>query len=215
MTYDVYFRTGTDHPAPWVVTCDHAQNTVPDFVAEGDLGLPPEDMARHIAYDIGAWGVAQALATRLDGPEIGANFSRLVIDPNRGEDDPTLVMRLYDGSIIPANRHAKPEAISRCLDGCYRPYHATLTDLTARDGAVIVSALSFTRQLHGRPRRHWDIGILYALDDRLARPLLDLLYQDKTVTTGDNEPYHGALKVDAMDRHDLMPGEPVTSVNVV
>ena len=28
-----------------------------------------------------------------------------MIDPNRGEDDPTLVMRLYDGTIIPANRH--------------------------------------------------------------------------------------------------------------
>jgi predicted N-formylglutamate amidohydrolase len=62
-------------------------------------------MARHIAWDVGAAGVARALARRLDSPAILSDFRRLVIDPNRGEDDPTLVMRLYDGTIIPANRH--------------------------------------------------------------------------------------------------------------
>ena len=75
-------------------------------MAGGDLGLAPADMARHIAWDVGAAGLARALARELGSPAILARFSRLVIDANRGEDDPTLLMRLYDGSVIPANRHA-------------------------------------------------------------------------------------------------------------
>ena len=84
---------GADRPGRWLITCDHARNAVPGWLG-GDLGLPPADMARHIAWDVGAWGVAQALAAALDSPCIGAAFSRLVIDPNRGLDDPTLVMKL-------------------------------------------------------------------------------------------------------------------------
>ncbi|MEL6741563.1 MAG: N-formylglutamate amidohydrolase, partial [Planctomycetota bacterium] len=86
---------GADRPGPWLITCDHATNRVPTSVGGGDLGLPAGDMNRHIAYDIGALGVARALADALDSPVIWSDFSRLVIDPNRGEDDPTLLMKLY------------------------------------------------------------------------------------------------------------------------
>ena len=37
-----------------LLLCDHATNIVPEEVAGGDLGLPPQEMARHIALDIGA-----------------------------------------------------------------------------------------------------------------------------------------------------------------
>ncbi len=85
------------------MTCDHASNAVPRGLG-GSLGLPAEDMARHIAYDVGAAGVSAELARLLDAPALLSRFSRLVIDPNRGEDDPTLLMKLYDGTIIPGNR---------------------------------------------------------------------------------------------------------------
>ena len=32
-----------------------------------------------------------------------ANFSRLLIDPNRGKDDPTLIPKLSEGKIIKGN----------------------------------------------------------------------------------------------------------------
>ncbi|KKK80679.1 hypothetical protein LCGC14_2821090, partial [marine sediment metagenome] len=105
MSYQPFFIEGADRPARWLVTCDHAANTVPVEVGNRSLGLSDADMNRHIAYDVGAAGLARALARRLDAPAILSNFSRLVIDPNRGEDDPTLLMKLYDGTIIPANRH--------------------------------------------------------------------------------------------------------------
>ena len=146
MTYTPFFLHGADRPARWLITCDHATNVVPAAVNGGDLGLPPEDMNRHIAYDPGAYGVAVELGELLNAPVVASNFSRLVIDPNRGEDDPTLVMKLYDGSLIPANRHVDAAEVTRRLDAYHRPYHAQLARLAARPGTVIVSMHSFTPQ---------------------------------------------------------------------
>ena len=208
MTYTPFSIDGADRPGRWLVTCDHAANTVPDSVGGGDLGLPSEDMARHIAYDVGAAGVARALAERLNGPAIYSNFSRLVIDPNRGEDDPTLLMKLYDGTIIPANRTADRAEREHRLTLCYRPYHDALAKLAARPATVLVSIHSFTPQLRGRSPRPWQIGVLYAGDTRLALPLLDRLRQEPDLTVGDNEPYSGHLPGDAVDRHALQYGRP-------
>ena len=61
--------TGQDRPSRWLVTCDHACNAVP-MPLDPSLGIAPQDMARHIAYDIGARGLAMRLAARLDAPMI-------------------------------------------------------------------------------------------------------------------------------------------------
>ena len=111
-----------------ILRCDHARNAVPPEI--GDLGLPPDDMGRHIAWDVGARGVTLGLAARLGAGAVLSTFSRLVIDPNRGEDDPTLVMRLYDGSIIPANRHIGAAEIERRRTVYYRPYPAAIRQAT-------------------------------------------------------------------------------------
>ncbi len=207
MTYQPYHIEGADRPARWLITCDHATNTVPDAVHGGDLGLSADDMGRHIAYDIGAAGLASALATHLDAPAIFADFSRLVIDPNRGEDDPTILMKLYDGTIIPGNRYADEAERERRLDLCYRPYHNALAQMAARqDDTVIVSVHSFTRQFRGRPPRPWHVGVLYAADERLTRPLITRLKAEPDLCVGENEPYTGALEGDAIDRHAIAKG---------
>jgi predicted N-formylglutamate amidohydrolase len=204
-----YFIEGAHRKSRFVVTCDHASNRVPDDVSGGDLGLPASDMARHIAFDPGAAGVARGLAESLDAPVILSNFSRLVIDPNRGEDDPTLLMKLYDGSIIPANRHADATEVARRLDLFHRPYHRALDQLLqARAAPVIVALHSFTRAFQGRPPRPWHVGVLYAGDSRLALPLLARLNAEPDLCVGDNQPYSGHLPGDALDRHGVQPGRP-------
>ncbi len=209
MTYHPFEIEGADRPARWLVTCDHAANTVPPFVNGGTLGLAAGDMARHIAYDVGAAGVARALGRALEAPVILSNFSRLVIDPNRGEDDPTLVMKLYDGTVIPANRDAGPEDIARRLNGCYRPYHRALADLAARRAdTIIVSVHSFTPQLQGRPPRPWHVGVLHAADERLPRPLIARLRAEPDLCIGENEPYGGHLPGDAIARHAIAHERP-------
>lgn len=193
----------------WVVVCDHATNRVPDSVNGGDLGLPADDMARHIAYDPGAAEVALALGGMLRAPVVRSNFSRLVIDPNRGEDDPTLLMRLYDGTLIPANRHADAAERTRRLDLFHRPYHDALDQvLIARPDAALVSIHSFTPQLRGRDPRPWHIGVLYASDTRLAHKFMKNLEKTLNLCIGDNQPYTGKLPGDTMDRHALQTGRP-------
>lgn len=123
-----------------LLLCDHASNAVPAEVNGGDLGLPPEDMARHIAFDVGARGLTLKLAARMGVPAVMSTFSRLVIDPNRGEDDPTLVMRLYDGSVVPANRHAAGAEVARRLGAWHRPYHGAIRDMIARAEARLGTA---------------------------------------------------------------------------
>ncbi len=213
---DAFQILGETRPGRWLVTCDHASNRVPGWVSGGDLGIAAEDMARHIAWDVGAAGLTRALAEALDSPAILSNFSRLVIDPNRGEDDPTLVMRLYDGTIIPANRHIDSAGIEERLDRLYRPYHAAYTGLAARRAdTVIVAIHSFTPCLKGRSPRPWQVGVLHSpLDNRFSLPLIARLGAEPDLCVGDNEPYSGHLPGDAIDRHALSMGRHNTLIEV-
>ncbi len=210
MTYTAYEIDGADRPGRWLLTCDHASNAVPPMIRGGDLGLAPADMNRHIAYDIGAAGVTLRLAELLDAPAILSTFSRLVIDPNRGEDDPTLLMQLYDGTVIPGNRDLDADERQRRLDLCYRPYHKALERLAARrDDQVYLAIHSYTPRLNGRPERPWQVGILHdPTDSRFAEALIAGLQKESDLYVGDNEPYSGALSGDSVDRHALQHGRP-------
>lgn len=208
MTYSPLSLHGQDRPGAWLITCDHATNTVPPFVGGGTLGLPAEDMNRHIAYDIGGKGVALALGEALNAPVICSNFSRLVIDPNRGLDDPTLIMQLYDGTIIAGNRLLDNAERQARIDALYQPYHNALGALASRPGIAIVSVHSFTPQLNGRTPRPWEVGVLSSYDRRIADPLIARLQKVLDTPVGDNEPYGGHLPGDAVDKHALQFGRP-------
>ncbi|MEL6476768.1 MAG: N-formylglutamate amidohydrolase [Pseudomonadota bacterium] len=207
-------------PAPgsaWpILLADHAANGVPEGL---DLGLPAEDMARHIAWDVGARGVTLELAARLQAPAVLSTYSRLVIDPNRGEDDPTLVMRLYDGSVIPGNRRVDQAEIARRVETLYRPYHAAITAeidaaLAAGLHPYLLSIHSFTQQLRGRAPRPWHIGLLWDRDRRLVDPLLAALAEDSDLCIGENEPYTGQLAGDCMWRHGTARGLPHVLIEI-
>lgn len=215
MTTEAYSILGADRPSRWLLSCDHATNRVPGWVGGGDLGIAAQDMARHIAYDVGAAGLTRALARRLDAPAILSDFSRLVIDPNRGEDDPTLLMRIYDGTVIPTNRHAGPLEREIRLDRLYRPYHAAYAALAAaRPDRAICAIHSFTRQLRGRPRRPWAVGVLYSHRDERLGPALIRECREAGWITGDNEPYSGHLQGDSIDRHALAHGRPNVLIEI-
>ncbi|SFI86281.1 N-formylglutamate amidohydrolase [Albimonas pacifica] len=202
-----------------LLLCDHAANTVPAEVNGGDLGLPAEDMARHIAYDVGARGLTLRLAARLGFPAVLSTFSRLVIDPNRGEDDPTLIMKLNDGSVIPANRGVGPEETQARLDAWHRPYHDAIRAQIDRAEAqgvrpALISMHSFTKQFRGRPPRPWHVGVLWDEDGRLPLPLMEILREEPDLVIGDNEPYTGALAGDCMWTHGTCRGLPNALIEV-
>lgn len=206
---------GADRPSRWLLTCDHATNRVPAWVSGGDLGIAADDMERHIAFDVGAAGLTCELSRQLDAPAILSDFSRLVIDPNRGEDDPTLLMRLYDGTVIPANRNADSAERARRLDGLYRPYHDAYAALADRHAARAICAVhSFTPQLNGRAPRPWLVGILYSHRDERLGPAMVQACRDAGWVTGDNQPYSGHLQGDSIDRHALAHGRPNILIEV-
>ncbi|MGH6928330.1 MAG: N-formylglutamate amidohydrolase, partial [Dongiaceae bacterium] len=108
-------------PAPILLTCDHASPRIPRRL--GDLGLAAPDLARHIAWDIGAADVTRHMARQLDAPAILAGFSRLVVDCNRHLHDPTLMPAVSDGMSIAANANIAPHERQARIDEIYQPYH--------------------------------------------------------------------------------------------
>ncbi len=191
-----------------ILTCDHAGNALPP--GYGTLGLPPGQLDRHIAYDIGAAAVTRLLAETLGAPAILSRYSRLLIDMNRGEDDPTLIMRLSDGAVIPGNATLDAAETERRLTLCYRPYHDAIS--TAIDAAlaagrtpILLSIHSFTPVWRGAARR-WHAGVLWDKDPRFALPLLAHLEREGDLIAGDNQPYTGSLKNDALYRHGTSRG---------
>lgn len=191
-----------------VILCDHAGNALPS--GYGTLGLAAAEFERHIAYDIGAAAVTSELADRLGAPATLTRYSRLLIDCNRGTDDPTLIMRLSDGTVVPGNRILDAAEREKRIRHYYEPYHRAIDALIDRclglgTPPVLLSIHSFTDKWKGRARP-WHAGILWDRDDRVARPLIDDLRIDPGLVIGDNEPYSGRLKGDTMWRHGTMRG---------
>jgi len=195
-----------------VILCDHASNTVPGKL--GCLGLPATALRRHIAYDIGAQGMAEVISDRLDMPAVIGGYSRLVIDLNRPEDDFTSVREIYDGAVIPGNRRLSPAARKARVTELFQPYHDMAKEVIARKCAqlpypAIIAVHSCTDVFldHKRP---WHIGVLSNRDRRMAeRLLLRLAAHRPDLTIGDNKPYSGMGPYGyTVEAHALPQGRP-------
>ncbi len=203
-----YRRIDGDVSSGLLILCDHAENTLPE--AYGTLGLRPEDLHRHIAYDLGAAGVAEHLARALKAPALFTRFSRLLIDPNRGLDDPTLIMQISDGLVVPGNVSLGEAEIAERLRHYYLPYHRAVeraieAGIAAGKPPVVLSVHSFTQAWKGNPRP-WHVGVLWDKDPRLALPLLEALRCFPDIEAGDNVPYSGQLKGDTLYSHATARG---------
>ena len=195
--------------------CDHASNYIPEDLES--LGLPVRELERHIAYDIGAADVTRKLADIYKAPAVLSTFSRLLIDPNRGRDDPTLVMKVSDGAIIPGNRTLSDAGIAERIQNFYDPYDQAIAHMISQfTGAGIkphiISIHSFTPIWKGF-LRPWEIGILWDKDQGMAEPLIASL-RKRGLTVGDNEPYSGALEGDTLNRHATVNSLPNILVEV-
>ena len=202
--FEVFDVVDGDRTSGLVLICDHARNRLPPRY--GALGLPPSEFERHIAYDIGVEAVTRKLAERLGVPAVLSGFSRLLIDPNRGHDDPTLVMRLSDGAVVPGNAEVDAAERQHRVDAYYQPYHdavAAEIDAAFSTGTVpaLLSIHSFTPMWKGIPRP-WHAGLLWDdRDRRFCDALVAALAADPLLCVGENEPYRGGLAGDTIDVH--------------
>jgi predicted N-formylglutamate amidohydrolase len=187
--YDIVNPEG-DRPV--VLICDHATRFIPRALA--NLGLDEAQLARHIAWDIGIADVTRDLARRLGAPAVLSHFSRLIVDPNRNPDDPTLIPQISDGAVIPGNRGLTAADREARLARFFRPYHDAVDRLIdqrmARGPApAIISMHSFTPVMKG-VERPWPICALWNRDPRLPLPFMAKL-RAQGILVGDNEPYSG------------------------
>ena len=195
----------------YLVICDHSSNKIP--LEYKNLGISKKDLESHRAFDLGACSVATELSQLLNCNLVMANFSRLLIDPNRGEDDPTLIPKLSEGKVIKGNMNVSMsksdiERNDRILQ-FYLPYHEQINSfinksLDSGKTPKILSIHSFTPIWKGK-KREIDIGILWDKDDRLSKIFLNSL---KNIKLGDNKPYSGRLKNDTLYKHATSKGIP-------
>jgi predicted N-formylglutamate amidohydrolase len=214
-----------DGSSPFVIICDHAGRELPR--ALGSLGLGPEELERHIAWDIGARGVALALAAELDAFVVCQRYSRLVIDCNRQVGHPGSIAPSSERTPIPGNQAIAPAHAAARAQEIFEPYHAQIrSELdrrhAARRPAILIAVHSFT-PIFLDVARPWHAGVLFNRDARIAEPLLRLLRADGDLVVGCNEPYavtdtsdysinhHGAARdlphVEIEIRQDLIAGE--------
>src|ERR1017187_8752719 len=94
--------------SPFLLTSDHYGRLIPRVL--GDLGLAADELTRHIAWDVGIAGVADALSKQLDAHLIAQRYSRLVIDCNRPPGAPSSIPRVSEATVIPGNEDLAHEA---------------------------------------------------------------------------------------------------------
>ncbi len=184
--------------SPFVLICDHSSNRIPDEL--NLLGLDDAELSRHIAWDIGAAGVTEALSEIFDAPAILCNTSRLVIDCNRQLDAHDLIPEVSDGTVIPGNALLTESAKSQRVERYFRPYHDAIESvLMEREkrgvSSIVVSIHSMNASLAGISRP-WQIALSSYLDRSLAEPLLATLRKRADITVGDNQPYDLDPRVD-------------------
>ena len=193
--------------SPFFLTCEHAGRAFPARL--GTLGLAGSDLERHIAWDIGAAGVARELSARLDATLVLQRYSRLVVDCNRAPSAPDFVAEVSEDTVVPGNRGLCEAAMEARATEIFHPYHDRIHDLlearVAADRlAVVVSVHTCTPVYHG-VHRPWHIGVMYEHDDRLARRMLAVLREEGEeagLEIGDNEPYFMTSDKDySMPRH--------------
>src|ERR1700677_5417774 len=112
--------------SPFLLTCDHYGRLIPRGL--GDLGLPPGELTRHIAWDIGIAGVAEALSKHLNAHLIAQRYSRLVIDCNRPPGVPSSIPRISEATIIPGNEALTREAAQIRREAIFDPYHRRIAE---------------------------------------------------------------------------------------
>ena len=183
----------SDSESAALLVCDHGGVAVP--LALDSLGLDPAYLARHIAHDIGAAEVTRLLSARLDSPAIFFSYSRLVVDPNRRPDDPTVIREISDGIVIPGNRSLGAARHEERHAALHRPYHHALAGMLDRVEArgitpALISIHSFTPIMKGH-ERPWHVGVLSNVDRRMGDALMAILAEDRDICIGDNLPYSG------------------------
>ena len=186
-----------------LIVADHASNYIPKKY--NNLGLEQKDVVTHKAYDPGVKELAINLSNKLNSQLVLGEYSRLLIDCNRDEDDPTLISAISDRKLILGNKKITKQDKNYRINKMYKPYHEKIKKKILENKInMIISLHSFNPIFKGK-KRFLKYGILSNQDRRLSDLILNELKKGKKIV-GDNEPYKGSLIGDTLYKHALKRG---------
>lgn len=175
---------------PFIFTCEHASNRLVGVTADASDRALLDD---HWGWDIGAADVVRALCEATGSVGVLSRFSRLVIDPNRDLDEPSLILPACHGQPVSFNTAVDEVERARRIDGLWRPFHEavdrTVKARLARGPAHLVSVHSFTPVWLGHPRP-MELGVLFDEHHEVAF-LAEGALREQGFEVSLNEPYSG------------------------
>lgn len=179
-----------DGASPFVLVCEHASNYMPSRYR--GLGLPEQELTRHIAWDVGAAELTRLLAARLDAVAFLGGASRLLVDCNRPPNSPTLIPEISEIP-IPGNRNINGAERQERIRTWFEPLHAAITRLLDERKAhqqptAVIGVHSFTPVLAGVPRP-MHAGVLFGESSSFGRAVLSDLRHETHLTLAENAPY--------------------------
>ena len=206
--YDSHEVYGFPGQGPFLMTCEHASNRVP-----APLRTTASDrdwLKTHWGWDIGARTVTREIIRQTGSTGVFARFSRLVCDPNRAPNTPTLIRCAVEGDVLSFNDDLTIEEVDRRLEQYHAPYHAALDRAVAQrqdqpGDMMLLSMHSFTPTF-GDERRDMDVGVLFHPYEGIARRLASE-FEAEGLSVALNEPYsarNGLMY--AADRHGSAHG---------
>jgi predicted N-formylglutamate amidohydrolase len=180
-----------DGGSDFLLTADHAGRAIPRRL--GRLGVPENELERHIAWDIGIAAVTRHLSAALDATSVLQTYSRLVIDCNRDPSVPSAMPAISETTPIPGNAGLSAADRAARVAAIFTPYHARIAALldyrqAAGRRTVFVAMHSFTPVFKGEARA-MQVGVLFNRDVRLAQALLTVLRAEGDLVVGENAPY--------------------------
>lgn len=179
-------RAGAD--ASVILTCEHASERMPEpwRWPEADRRL----VGTHWAFDLGAADLTRELAVHMGAVGVLSRFSRLLVDPNRGEHETSLFRDVAEGAPVVLNVGLDAADREARLSRYYRPFHAAIDrEVAVTRATTLLSVHSFTNLYEGQPRT-LEVGILFDREDALGAMLVTA-FAEAGFHVAPNEPYSG------------------------
>lgn len=172
--------------APLMLTCEHASLRLPEPWRWPEADLPL--VGTHWSFDLGAEDLTREMAAASGATAILSRFTRLLVDPNRPLDSPTLFRDVADGNPVALNQHIDDDDRGHRI-AYYDAYHRALADLATQAPPLLLSIHTFTPVYEGQ-RRQVDLGILFDSAEEEARQVLEALL-DTGLQVELNQPWSG------------------------
>lgn len=174
-----------------VLVCEHASNHIPEKY--DGLGLSDAEKTSHVAWDIGARGLAEYLSRKLDAVLVAGTVSRLVYDCNRPPQAPDAMPTKSEQIEVPGNQALSAQDREQRIAAVYEPFRTTLADTirACKGTPILITVHSFTPVYFGKVRQV-EVGIIHHRDDRLAKSMVKHAAGHSNLKFALNEPYSQA-----------------------